>query len=668
MSTKTTVYNLIQTAKAKIKQLDYAFLIFIKVKKNVRVPLADGTNLRVDIFTPLGKGPWPVIINAYPYQKDGFGMMFTLEVYYLLKAGYAILMADLRGTGASDGVSQGPFDGLRSNDLYALVEWSAVQKWSNGKVGMEGTSYGGMTALRAATENPPSLKAIYASMAPIAFYDNIAFPGGSLNMLGALGAWFNFMNLLNLFPPLYIKNRPDWRAVWKERLDGYVPYLFNATDSTTYNEYWKAIEIRLDKIKVPTFILEGWSGLSYRDHFQYYEHLTAPKKLVIGPWVHGWASLTDMEPINYITDMIRWFDYWLKGRDNGITKEPPLSIYVMGGDFWKYEQEWPPPRAKASDYCLHGDGSLKPEADTTAKTVSYAHDPGVGTTAGLLSLFPLGIDYPREQSGDNFRSLTFDTPVLPDTMEIVGEPTLTLTLSTDMPDAAITAKLCDVAPDGQSVLITHGWLRLSRCNSLEHPLEIQPGKEYELHLTLWPTDYQLRAGHWLRLCLALSDFPHIFPLPYMGSIRLPFGDARVQKLALYTLTGEAQAAAYPEFMPPDLGLLRGLKPSVPQWQVRRDEGTKRVTVHAGAEIKLPLPFLGSPLKLTHFFDASLTEEQPNTAALDATASAEFTLAKHHYVFAARQIIKYDRAEIAVKVEEDGDVMYDKVITKLLDWL
>ena len=667
MNTKTTVYNLIQTAKAKIKQLDYAFLIFMKVKKNICVPLADGTNLRVDIFTPLGKGPWPVIINAYPYQKDSFGMTFTLEVYYLLKAGYAVVMADLRGTGASDGVSQDPFDGLRGDDLYALVEWSAVQKWSNGKVGMEGTSYGGLTALRAATENPPSLKAIYANMAPIAFYDNIAFPGGSLNMLGALGAWLNFMNLINLFPPLYIKNRPDWRAVWKQRLDGYVPYLFNAAENTTYNEYWKTIEIRVEKIKVPTFILEGWSGFSYRDGFQCYERLTVPKKLVIGPWVHGWPSLTDIEPINYITDMIRWFDHWLKGRDNGITKEPPLSIYVMGGDFWKYEQEWPPPRVKESDYYLRSDGSLKPEADTTAKTVSYAHDPGVGTTVGLLSLFPLGIDYPREQSEDNLRSLTFDTPVLPDTMEIVGEPALTLTLSTDMPDAAITAKLCDVAPDGQSALITHGWLRLSRCDSLEHPLQIEPDKEYELHLKLWPTDYQLRVGHRLRLCLALSDFPHIFPLPSTGSMRLPFGDARVQKLTMYTLTGEAQAGAYPEFLPPDLSLLRGLKPSVPQWQVRRDEGTKQVTVHAGAEIKLPLPFLDSPLKLTHFFDATLTEGQPNTAALDATASAEFTLAKHHYVFAARQIVKYDRAETAVKVEEDRDVMYDKVITKLLDW-
>jgi putative CocE/NonD family hydrolase len=668
MSARTKLRNLLEIVTSKIKQLDYAFLIFMKVKKNVCIPLTNGTNLRADLFTPLGKGTWPVVINAYPYQKDGLGAMFTTEAYYLLKAGYAVLMADLRGTGASDGVSQDPFDGLRGDDLYALVEWSANQKWSNGKVGMEGISYGGLTALRAAAENPPSLKAVYASMAPTAFYDSIALPGGSMSMLGVLGSWLNLMNLINLFPPLYIKNRPDWQAAWKERLDSYTPYLFHAAENITYNEYWKKIEISVENIRVPTFVLEGWRGFSYREGFQLYQRLRVAKKLLIGPWVHIWPSLTDVEPINYVNDMVRWFDYWLKGRDNGITKEPPLSIYVMGGGFWKYEHEWLPPGAKKSDYYLHSDGSLETEVDNSAKTVGYAHDPGVGTTAGLMCLFALGIDYPREQSQDNLRSLIFDTPVLLDTVEIVGEPMLTLTLSSDMADAAITAKLCDIAPDGQSALVTHGWLRLSRRDSLEYPAQPEPGEEYEIRLKLWPTDYQLRAGHRLRLCLALSDFPHIFPLPYVGDIRLPFGQAHVQKLTLYTLTDEAQAGAHPKFMAPDLSLFRGLKPSIPKWEVYRDEATKQVTVHAGTEMELSLPYLDSPMKLTHFFDATLTEGQPKTAVLDATARAEFALVKHRYVFKARQVVTSDRAEVSARIEEDGSPTYDKVLSKALNWV
>ena len=668
MSAATKLRNLWETVTAKTKQLDYALLIFMKGKKNVCVPLDDGTNLRVDIFTPLGKGPWPVIVNAYPYQKDGMGAMFTMEAYYLLKAGYAVVMADLRGIGASDGVSQAPFDGLRGDDLYTLIEWSAKQKWSNGKVGMAGASYGGLTSLRTASENPPSLKAIYANMAPATFYDSFALPGGSLSMLATLGSWLNFMNLINLFPPLYIKNRPDWRVAWKERLDGYAPYLFNAADNAIYNEYWKDIEVRVENIKVPTCILEGWRGFSYRDGFQLYERLSVPKKLVIGPWVHTWPSFTDVEPINYLNDIIRWFDHWLKGKDNGIMQEPPLAIYVMGGNFWKYEQDWLPSRAQKSDYYLHSDGSLNNETDTNAKSISYAHDPGVGTTAGLMSLLALGIDYPREQSEDNSRSLIFDTPVLAEAMEVVGEPALTLTLSTDMPDAAITAKLCDVAPDGQSTLITHGWRRLSRRDDLEHHQPPQPGKDYVINLKLWPADYQLQAGHRLRLCLALSDFPHIFPLPYTGNISLSFGDTHVQKLTLSTLTGETLAGTHPEFLPPDLSLVRGLKPSVPHWEVRRDEGTGQVTVHAGTDIKLPLPHLDSPLKITHFFDATLTEGQPDTAALDATATAAFTLAKHRYAFQVRQVVTSDKVEVSTKIEEDGNPVYDKVLSRALNWV
>jgi putative CocE/NonD family hydrolase len=665
---KTVLRSLFETLVSRIRQLDYAFLVLLKVKKNVCVPLADGTNLRADVFTPLGKGPWPVIVSAYPYQKDGLGAIFTMEAYYLLKAGYAVVMADLRGTGASDGVSQDPFDGLRGDDLYALVEWSANQKWSNGKVGMEGASYGGLVSLRAAAENPPSLKAVYANMAPATFYDDIAFPGGSLSMLGVIGSWLNIMNLINLFPPLYVKNRSDWRRVWKEHLDSYTPYLFSAANNAIYNDYWKTIEIGVENIKVPTFILEGWGGFSHRNGFRCYERLRVPKRLVIGPWVHTWPSVTDVEPIDYLSDMIRWFDHWLKSRDNDIMKEPPLSIYVMGGGFWKYEQEWPLSRAKKSDYYLHSDGSLKTEADTTAKMVSYAHDPGVGTTAGLMCLFSLGIDYPCEQSEDNIRSITFDTPVFPETVEIAGEPLLTLTLSTDMPDAAITAKLCDVAPDGRSDLITHGWLRLSRCEGLEHPQQIRPDKNYEIYIKLWPCDYQLKDGHRLRLCLALSDFPHIFPLPYVGNIHLPFGDDHVQKLTLYTFASGAQASAHPRFMPPDLSLIRGLKPFIPQWEVYRDEVKKQVTVHAGTEMKLLLPYLDSPLKLTHFFDATLAEGQPETATLDATAGSEFALAKHRYAIKTRQVVTFNRAEVSAKIEEDDNPIYDKVLNKALNWV
>ncbi len=389
-----------------IKKLDFAINMIMRARKNLPIHLSDGTILRADVFTPLGKGPWPVILTTFPYQKDGMGGgMAMLEGYDLIKAGYAVVVADLRGYGASGGIAEGPFDGLRKGDLYELVEWCSSQRWSNGKVGMKGESYGGMSALLAASAKPPSLQAIYVFMAPAFFYKNLVYPGGTLNMIGLCGAWLGFMNITNLFPPFYIKNLPEWRELWKKRLNHYIPYLISASEHVLYDKYWKGFDLPVKDIEIPTFILEGWWDFARDDAFQIFEDVRGPKKLLVGPWVHTFPSFSELEQMDYMHNMIRWFDYWLKGDDNGIMDEPPFSIFVMGQEHWKYENEWPPERANENRYYLHGNGLLAPEADYAEATLRYEHKPEVGTTSGLMLVFPLGLDYPGEQSKDNERSL-----------------------------------------------------------------------------------------------------------------------------------------------------------------------------------------------------------------------------------------------------------------------
>lgn len=658
--------------KKFFKKLELAYLIFIKPKKNINVELSDGCNLYVDIFTPKGKGPWPVILTAVPYHKDDVaGASTILEAYYYLKAGYVNVLADLRGHGSAEGITQNPLDCLNGNDLYELVEWCGIQKWSNGKVGMKGESYGGMTSLSAASMNPPSLKAIYSFMAPAFFYRNLAFPGGSLNMIGMCGAWLGFMNLITLFPPFYIKNRPDWLEVWQKRLESYIPYLINPSDHITYDDYWKKVDIPVHKIQVPTRIMEGWWDFARDDGFQIYDKIQGPKSLCIGPWVHIFPSYGMVEQIDEIQDAIRWFDYWMRKRDMDIHKAPPLSIHVMGTDFWKYEKEWPPKRAIETSYHLHCDNNLSQNVEKSKKELDYSHVPSVGISSGYMIVYPLGLDYPKDQAEDNSKSLIFDTAPMEKLLEIVGKPFVNLILSTDMPDALISVKLCDVSPDGKSNLITSGTRRLSFRESDEHPEMPQANKKYKMSIDFFNTDYQIKPGNRLRLAIALSDFPRVFPLPYQGKITLYFGPEEEQSLILRTLIDEKPPEKPPEFKSPDVEFMKYLmkdqSPLGSHLEVVKEEASKKIIVSGKVEFKIPLLHLKKPLKLKSHYDAFIIEGKPDSAKIEAKSTANFQLDNHEYNIEVNQIVKSENIKVSAEIEKDGEKYYNKDFQKHLFW-
>jgi predicted acyl esterase len=525
-----------------------------------------------------------------------------------------------------------------------------------------------MTALLAATGNPPSLKAIYDFMAPAFFYRNLVYPGGSLNMIGLCGAWLGFMNLTNLFPPFYIKGRPDWRTVWEKRLEAYTPYLVSTSDHITYDDYWKMNDFPVEKITIPTFILEGWWDFARNDGFQIYEKLNCPKKLLIGPWVHTFPSFSELEQMDYMRDMIRWFDYWLKDKDAGIMDEPPFSIYVMGAEQWKYESEWPPERAVEKTWYCHSDGTLGFEADRNENTVNYEHDPAVGTAAGLMIVFPLGLDYPQEQREDNMRSLAFDTAPVDEPVEIVGEPSVQLTVSTDMPDASITVKLCDVDRDGNSTLITSGSLRLSCRDGFEKPVPPEQGKAYTISIPLFHSCYRVCTGNRLRLCLSLSDFPRIFPLPYSGSVTLHFGEGKNQQLSVRALSGEDQPEIYPHFELPDLSILEGQEEPFSELCVQRDEENNRVTVHGAVAYEIPLFHMKKPLNLSYHYDASIVEGKPDTAVIETEGEADFLLDGRRFVCKTRQVVTQNEVEISSSIEEEGSIIFEREFQRELYWI
>ena len=634
-------------------------------EKSILVTMRDGVKLAVDLYRPDGPERCPAILSAYPYNKDGFGGASAQPmIAYFTKRGYAFVAADCRGYGASEGIYADFLDGFNGEDLYDLVEWVATQPWCDGKVGMTGMSYGGATALKAASMKPPHLKAIVPVMAPADAYD-LVFPGGALNMLGVCGAWCSIMNCLNLMPSFHQDAEGHWQKVWHEHLDNYVPFLFHVLDHMTYNGFWKKGVIQLQKIEVPTYVIGGWRDLLPQALISQGTQPKGPKKLLMGPWIHFLPELCQVAPIDSFFEICRWFDYWLKGMDTGIMDEPPVTLFVEGADVWRFEEEWPVRRAREQAWYLEGDGTMTIEGSTSADFKRlHQINPAVGTAAGLLTVFPMGIDYPQEQRVDDALSVKFDAPPIASDVEIMGEPLCTLFISSSaLDDANLVVKLCDVAPNGASSLVSTGWLRASHRKSHEAPTPLRRDEVYEVKIRMWPIAYRFKAGHRIRLSLSCSDFPHVWPTTEPGEVTFHGGKSNPASITLPVAPRPDESRQTPTLQEPEVSLLAELMFEwVPEWRVVRDYADNRLSVESGLTAKLNLP-AGGEFSLDHHHWVNLMGEGPWTPTVDFKTVGDVNANGNTYVFYTEGEMTQSKVEIKAKVVQDGEVYYEKEFTK-----
>jgi putative CocE/NonD family hydrolase len=133
-----------------------------------------------------------------------------------------------------------------------------------------------------------------------------------------------------------------WYRIWKERLEHCPPpYIFPWQDHPAYDEFWQSKVIQAERIQVPTFLIGGWRDIFPEGMVRSYERIAAPRKLLMGPWMHALPDISPFVPVDYVAEMVRWWDYWLKGEQNGIMDEPPVTLFVQGNQVWKHEREWP---------------------------------------------------------------------------------------------------------------------------------------------------------------------------------------------------------------------------------------------------------------------------------------------------------------------------------------
>jgi len=574
----------------------------ITVEFDVPVTMRDGVTLRANIYRPVGEGRWPVLLTRLPYGKDFPLGSSALDPAQAARRGYVVIVQDTRGRFTSEG-EWAPFR-FEAEDGYDTVEWAAQLPYSDGNVGMYGASYFGFTQWSAATQRPPSLKAMIPYITWNDPLNGVLFRGGALE-LGVMASWQLMMGMdelarryrndadpRRLGEALY-KLVQDFDALgtqgyWSLPLKDFAPIkrnnvaasFFDTIEHAMDRQYSDFMTIRgkHERVTVPTFNIGGWYDIFLKDtidNFNIMRHhgptpAARQSKLLIGPWTHGngtnpigdmnfgFAStlaLIDLQ-IDFMSLQLRWFSQFLKGQETGILNEAPIKLFVMGANVWRDEQEWPLTRAVETRYYLHsqghantlnGDGLLSTRVPENESPDQYDYDPAnpVMTRGGALLMTPEFPAGPRDQTPTESRTdvLVYSTPVLEQDIEVTGPITVHLWAVSSAPDTDFVARLVDVHPNGYAQNLTDGIIR-ARYRNFGHgeaPSLIEPGKAYEYEIDLWATSNLFKKGHRIRLDITSSNFPRWDRNPNTGHA---FGEDSELVIAHQTILHDAEHPSY----------------------------------------------------------------------------------------------------------------------------
>ena len=516
----------------------------VKVERNVAVPMRDGVILRANLFRPDRGGPYPVLVMRTPYGKRNGG------VDRYVKAGYIVVSQDARGRYDSDGKWESfmRFKTHDAEDGYDTVEWAAKLPGSNGKVGTFGASYNAFLQWRLAPLRPPSLVAMAAFSIP-ARYTDLEGPG-TIRPGRRLNWWITSMSpdMRRKSGREGIQSRTEMRKLWfggdSKKWLNTLPYLDLPRnvfeDETEFVRYWLKnphtdpwkLHEGVKEVTVPNLDIIGWYDHCNGDMLLNKTMMSEAKsdvarkgsRTIIGPWAHvgrgkrGYGNI-DFGPnakLDSVELEIRWFDYWLKGKQNGIDKLAPVRIFVMGDNQWRDEQHWPLKRAKQKVFYLTsnenantpaGDGKLvasKPERDQQDR---FTYDPNVPVTSlHGAALFTIPTDQrPLAKRKD---ILVYQSEKLKQRIEVTGNPVVELYAASSAPDTDFFIRLIDVAPDEVARDVSLGMVRAKYRNGLDKPSLIKPGEVVKYEIRMNPTSNAFLPGHRIRIDITSSDFPN----------------------------------------------------------------------------------------------------------------------------------------------------------------
>lgn len=504
----------------------------ISIRFDLRVPTRDGITLSADVYCPEGSGPWPAIVLRTPYNKSGANQLELGR--WWAEHGYAVVYNDVRGRGDSDGT----FTPYRHDgrDGYDTIEWAAVQRWCDGNVGTLGSSYLARVQWLAALEQPPHLRAMIVVVTPSdPFVESPTGTQGPMHLCwlhytsGRVNQNMDAVDWPRVYEHLPLRTMDEAAgresAHWREELD-----------HVTLDDYWAPLcyQSRFDRVTVPVLHISGWYDDEQIGTPRNYAGMVASagspdarraQRLLMGPWGHSVNETARLGEVDFGPQALidlrgyeqRFFARWLKRADNGLDREPPVRIFVMGANCWRDEQEWPPARARETRLYLRGagransrfgDGRLAFDRPVQEPPDTFDYDPR-RPVPFLTEPTSAQIGGPDDYSGVLQRGdvLWYATEPLANDLEVIGPLAVELYAASSAPDTDFTALLCDVWPTGFVQRLADGIVRARYRDGFAVPALIEPGRVVRYVLDLWHTAQVLRAGHRIGLMVASSAFP-----------------------------------------------------------------------------------------------------------------------------------------------------------------
>lgn len=537
----------------------------VTVQRGITIPMRDGLELVADLYLPPTDGPYPTLLQRTPYHRQ------SSPAFPLLAAerGFAVVMQDTRGRYDSPGIFR-PFV-HEADDGHDTCAWIIGQSWSNGRIGMFGGSYVGLTQWQAALAQSPGLEAISPAITASDYHDGWAYQGGAyelgFNVSWSMGLAQDTAFRLDRDQPgrdlvEQARDRSDNLHALLNRIplagdplaDEIAPYYDNDWLAHPDDDsFWQALKVggRYGELDLACFHSGGWYDIFLGGTLRNYTGMRTGAKterarnrqwLLINPRDHYTFSshlpMGNYDPgirshhgtIDFDGMQLRFFDHVLRDADNGWDEGDHVRIFVMGPDTWRTEPDWPIARAQETTWYLHSTGqantrdgngilSTVPPADEPSDT--YRYDPlnPVPTTGGPLCGHPFALKWGRhDQRAVESRSdvLCFTSAELETAIEISGQITVTLFASSSAPDTDFTAKLVDVLPDGTANNIIDGIIRARYRHGPDRQVLLDDGEIAELMIDLTSTSAVFDAGHRIRLEISSSNFPRFDRNPNHG--------------------------------------------------------------------------------------------------------------------------------------------------------